>query len=280
MFMTVRNCKKCEGKMSDAAPTCPVCGTAVPRADSAPPAGQPAKSGGKYFTLIGIIAVGLVAAVLLALSQTSCTPTASTTAVAVIPDVEGLRAKAEKGDAEAQYNLGKLYAKGLGVKEDYKQAAKWYRQAADRGHAGAQVALGELHEAGQGAPRDHAEAAKLYRQAAEQGNAAGQYSLAALYVIGRGVPQDNAQALKWYRQAANQGDALAQYNLGMRYYEGKGVAREPVEAYQWLTLAAKEIPDAVQALDNLKRTMTREQIAEGQRRATAFVPSKPVPAAK
>ncbi len=52
-------------------------------------------------------------------------------------------------------------------------------------------------------------------------------------------------------------------------------------AYQWLSLAAaKGIPDAVQARDDLKRKMTREQITEGQRRADAFVPKQPLPPAK
>ena len=140
---------------------------------------------------------------------------------------------------------------------------------------------GELYEAGQGVPQDDAEAAKSYRRAADQGNATGQYSLAVLYVMGRGVPQNNVEALKWYHLAADQGDELAQYNLGMRYHRGVGVKPEPVEAYQWLSLAAaKGMPDAVQALDELKGKMTREQIAEGQRRAAAFVPKKAAPPTK
>jgi TPR repeat protein len=81
------------------------------------------------------------------------------------------------------------------VKLDYKEAAKWYRQAADQGNAGAQNALGELYEAGQGVLRDQAEAAKWYRRAAEQGHAAGQYGLAVMYLMGNGVLKDDAEAL-------------------------------------------------------------------------------------
>ncbi len=32
---------------------------------------------------------------------------------------------AEQGDAEAQYNLGLMYATGIGVPEDHVQAYKW-----------------------------------------------------------------------------------------------------------------------------------------------------------
>jgi hypothetical protein len=193
-----------------------------------------------------------------------------------LPGLEETQAKAERGDAAAQKSLGTRHAKGLGVKLNYVEAAKWYRLAADQGHAGAQAALAELCEAGQGVPFDPAEAAKWYRRAAEQGHAVSQYCLAVLYVAGKGVPRDIDEALKWYRQAADQGDALAQYILGARYAEGDGVTRDPVEAYKWLSLAAAQnTPDAVKAFDALKRTLSREQIAEGRRRADAFVVKSP-----
>jgi TPR repeat protein len=33
---------------------------------------------------------------------------------------------AEQGDAKAQYDLGKMYSDGKEVKQDYKEAVKWY----------------------------------------------------------------------------------------------------------------------------------------------------------
>jgi len=51
---------------------------------------------------------------------------------------------------------------------------------------------------------------------------------------------------------------------------GIGIPADPVEAYRWLNLAARYgLPDAAQARDDLKRRLTREQIAESQRRATS-----------
>lgn len=44
---------------------------------------------------------------------------------------------ANLGNQEAQYNLGVLYEKGIYVKEDKKQAERWYTQAAAQGHANA-----------------------------------------------------------------------------------------------------------------------------------------------
>jgi len=280
-FMAPRKCEKCGAAVSDHTSVCPACGTSVPPVAQTPLSGPKSNARKNPVIVVGIVAAGLLAVLLFALSNATRPPTISKPEAAEIPDLEGTRTRAERGDADAQKNLGKIYAKGDVVKQDYSQAAKWYRQAADRGHAGAQAALGELYEAGQGVPHDDAEAAKWYRQAAEQGNTTGQYSLAVLYVMGKGVPQDTAEAIKWYRHAADQGDKLAQYNLGMRYYEGNGVAPDPVEAYQWLSLAAvRGVQDAAKARDDLKRKMTREQLAEGRRRADTFVIEKPAPPAR
>jgi len=59
------------------------------------------------------------------------------------PDVEALRAKAEQGDASAQFSLGLMFGNGQGVPQDYAEAAKWVRMAAAQGAAKAQYLLGE-----------------------------------------------------------------------------------------------------------------------------------------
>ncbi len=61
---------------------------------------------------------------------------------------------AEQGDAEAQYNLGGMYAEGRGVAQDYGEATKWFRKAAEQGHAEAQYNLGGMYFRGRGVPRD------------------------------------------------------------------------------------------------------------------------------
>ena len=65
---------------------------------------------------------------------------------------------AEKGDARAQYNLGLLYASGLGVRHDYQAAVKWHRMAAKQGHAGAQGELAQMYAKGQGVLQDYVRA--------------------------------------------------------------------------------------------------------------------------
>jgi hypothetical protein len=55
------------------------------------------------------------------------------TGVPASKSLNELRGRAEKGDAAAQSHLGDLYATGRGVKQQYIEAARWYRKAADQG---------------------------------------------------------------------------------------------------------------------------------------------------
>ena len=153
--------------------------------------------------------------------------------------VAALRASAEQGDVDAQFNLGVMYAEGYGVPQDYVEAGTWYRLAAGQGDAKAQFNLGVMYAEGYGVPQDAAEAVAWYRLAAERGDPEAQTNLGGMYAEGRGVPQDAAEAVVWYRLAAAQGDADAQTNLGTMYAEGRGVPQNDVEAVVWHRLAAE-----------------------------------------
>jgi uncharacterized protein len=123
--------------------------------------------------------------------------------------LEDLRKKAEEGDAEAQYNLGRMYARGEGVPKDPAEAVKWYRKAADQGQASAQINLGKMYANGEGVPKDASEAVKWYRKAAEQGIDTAQYGLGLMYALGEGVPKDYVEAYRWANLAAGAGYAKA-----------------------------------------------------------------------
>lgn len=75
-------------------------------------------------------------------------------------------AEAEKGNAEAQYYVGKIYEGGLGTEPDYASAAKWYEKAASANHSASQFTLAQMYEKGQGVAQDMQKALNLYRQAA------------------------------------------------------------------------------------------------------------------
>ena len=101
---------------------------------------------------------------------------------------------------------------------------------------------------------------------AEQGDAEAQFSLGGMYSGGRGVPEDDVEAVKWYRKAAEQGEVLAQFQLGFMYYSGEGVPEDDAKAYMfWNLAAAKGHEKGEENREIIKKRMTREQIAEGQK---------------
>jgi TPR repeat protein len=116
---------------------------------------------------------------------------------------------------------------------------------------------------------------KWYRKAADQGDADAQFNLGAGYDNGQGVPQDYAEALKWYRLAADQGVASAQYNLAVMYANGQGVPQDYVRAYMWFNLAAAQgLQGAEEDRDQVAQQMTAAQIAEAQKLAREWKPTK------
>jgi TPR repeat protein len=148
------------------------------------------------------------------------------------------RQAAERGNASAQNNLGVCYEKGLGVVRDHKQATDWYRKGAMRGDLNAQNNLGVMYERGLGVAVSLPEAIKLYRAAADKGLAQAQNNLGVMYERGRGLAQDYKMAATWYRRAADQSHPAAQNNLGVLYGLGRGVKEDIVQANFWFTLAA------------------------------------------
>jgi hypothetical protein len=110
-----------------------------------------------------------VVAVLTALAQ--CAP---------VPEIDALRARAEAGDAEAQYSLGVNYtwdfdgitsANGEAVPDvpvDDVEAARWFRLAADQGHVRAQTNLANRYENGRGVPQDYVQAHMWYNLVASR----------------------------------------------------------------------------------------------------------------
>ena len=113
---------------------------------------------------------------------------------------------AEQGSASAQFNLGVMYANGLGVKQNDFEAVKWYRQAAEQGYVNAQSNLGSAYSAGRGVRQDDVEAVKWFRKAAENGGKEGQRKLGLSYLVGRGIQKDRTLAKEWLGKACDNGD--------------------------------------------------------------------------
>jgi eukaryotic-like serine/threonine-protein kinase len=150
------------------------------------------------------------------------------------------RSLARGGDREAQFTLGWLFEKGLGVPRDDKQAVLTYQQAAQQGQVNAQLRLGAMYETGRGVERSDEQAFYWYRKAGEQGNPEAENDVGLMYLTGTGTKQSDFDAAVWFSKAADRNNAKALKNLGDMYYLGRGVHRDEQEAFQRYQQAAEQ----------------------------------------
>ena len=134
------------------------------------------------------------------------------------------RPLAEKGDADAAFNLGQAYRLGRGVPLNLAAAQSWLERAARKDHLDAQATLGLL----------------LF----QNGNRAG--------------------ALRWLRSAADKGEPRAMLMYGTALYNGDGVGRDPVLAYAFVSRAAAQgLAPAKSTLEDMDKAMPIDQRRRG-----------------
>ncbi|MCC7045838.1 MAG: sel1 repeat family protein [Alphaproteobacteria bacterium] len=148
---------------------------------------------------------------------------------------------AKQGNADAMYLVGSMYHMGMGVSPSYKDAAEWYRKSADAGKIDAVFTMGIVNEGGVGVPRNLTEAFNWYKKSADRGFYPGQVKVANMYAKGQGVKKDIPQSYLWFSIA----EKTAPRNSSDRF----------------------EIPIVK---DKLSAMMTKEQIADMDRRAKAW----------
>lgn len=80
------------------------------------------------------------------------------------------RSLSTAGDARASYRLGDLFDYGTGVDQDYELAALYYRRAAERGHADAQFQLAGRYNDGLGVRKNRLKSLTWYMIALDNRN--------------------------------------------------------------------------------------------------------------
>jgi TPR repeat protein len=158
---------------------------------------------------------------------------------------------------------------------DFATAERLFRPLAEHGNAIAQYTLGVMYYKGEGVHQSYPDAVFWYRHAAWQGDASAQLELGVMCYKGQGTLQNYAEALTWFRKAADQGNAHAQFNLGAMYANGQGVPQDYVSAHMWFNLsAAQGEKNADKQRDLVAKRMTEAQIAEAQKLAREWKPTK------
>ncbi len=140
-----------------------------------------------------------------------------------------------------------MYAHGLALPKDDKQALAYMRKAADRMYQPAQFYLVEAYFTGRGVEQDYRLAVYWLNEAVRGGYAPGQLPLGEIYDKAHRPEQVHSQA--WYRQTAEREIAKVQYNFGVWYYNGYHLNKDRQLALEWYLKAAERgLVDAEKAV--------------------------------
>ena len=151
------------------------------------------------------------------------------------------KTKAEKGDIDAQVELGIGYLFADGSPFDEHEAFKWLQKAAERNHPEAQQMLGLMYRA---------------------------FDLTAVH-------HDDIAAAKWFRRSALQGSKHGQNSLAISYWKGWGVEKDPKEAYYWWLLAERGgHKGAESGRSFVEKELGPDEVKEIRSRAEAFRPQR------
>lgn len=154
--------------------------------------------------------------------------------------------KAKRGDAVAQLEYGRLLkTTGNGVKQDWKKAVKMLQSSSDKGNPDAQWELGLLYEYGNHVDKDEAKAFELYSRSADSGNPMGLYLVAHCYQHGIAVTEDHAKSDELYAKSLSELTELAPQEdiyvlnfIGSAYFWGDGTKVDRKKAFEYYLISA------------------------------------------
>ena len=136
---------------------------------------------------------------------------------------------ASLGDDKAQYNLGIMYKKGLGVPVNNNEAFSWFFLSAN------------------------------------QGNILANYALGHSYLKGSGIKQNYKLALKAFKYSALREHPTSRLLIGNMYYQGQGVVVSYSRAFLWWNLAQDlNIDGASENISMIKKKMTKGQYSKAK----------------
>lgn len=167
---------------------------------------------------------------------------------------------AQWGYVKAHAEIGKSYARGIGVKQDVEQALEHYRIAAQNNSASAILPLVTLIAKGSSTLPANPEKARVILDefmprleiAARDGDARAARSIGRLYINDLVFDRDAEQALRWFSIAAGLGDAIAMHDMALLMMEHKKEFANSKEVLALLNESAnRNYPAAITALGRL-----------------------------
>lgn len=154
-----------------------------------------------------------------------------------------IKLRADSGDLESIYRMGRIYLIGDGIPKDEKKAVEYFQKSAERGHAKAYKELAECYLKGEGVLVDKDKALELASKSLEMGCSEAKNTLGDIYYEqakdsrdGKGVIKDERKAINLFWKSTEYNNTKAFNALARCYLSGTGV---PEDGKKGLELAMK-----------------------------------------
>jgi TPR repeat protein len=161
--------------------------------------------------------------------------------IGTIQDIERARelcfSAAELGHADAQAQVGGLYALGKGVEVNYETAAFWFDKAARQGSPIALNDLGNMYRQGLFFDKDDDRAITLYELAAQFGGDEGKFNFGC-HLVRSDDPKKVSDGITLLEEASENGLAKAQTTLALHLVEGEILERDFERSFRLFEAAA------------------------------------------
>lgn len=145
---------------------------------------------------------------------------------------------ATANDDVAKMWIGRMYENGLGVKQSYEEAAKWYAKS---NTTYAKLKLGKFYVEGKGVPQSYNEGLRIIKEMADGADPEAQLYLGDMYAEGIGVEQSHKTALYYYTLCEGWTHSPeSQYRIGLAYLNGLGTRKAYAKALEMFTSAAEQ----------------------------------------
>ncbi len=139
-------------------------------------------------------------------------------------------------DEDARYEVGRMYAEGIGVPKDTSKALSYLHASHSRRSL---WYLARMYRDGKGVPQDEKKSLSIVAELADQfRDVAARKELAGLYWDGGTVQRDYKRAVRYYGSVADgDADPLAFYRLGIASRDGLGTKKNVEDACFYFIIA-------------------------------------------
>jgi hypothetical protein len=152
---------------------------------------------------------------------------------------EKSREIAESGSAFAMCMCSRFCREGWGTAQSDDDAFKWAKRASDTRFPPGQYELGRCYEDGIGVRHDLEEACRNYIMASDGGFGFAACHLASIYHTKEPGSSGNAKAFEWAKRAYELNESMAPLELARWYEQGEGVIKNEREAAIWYARASE-----------------------------------------